>query len=155
LKIARGKLEEVLYSHSNKSLIKEELSPSVIDDLLNNLGETLSAISSRILILELNVARVSGKLRGETSEERASYFNQALLNDPTYVRSIREEYIVLTRLLATKTMYWIQNTSDLLVRFHQDKGILESEFSNGQKLGKIISIDTGSGVSDTHNKGKT
>lgn len=155
LKIARGKLEEVLYSHSNKSLIKKELSPSVIDDLLHNLGETLSAISSRILILELNVARVSGKLRGETSEERASYFNQALLNDPAYVRSIREEYIVLTRLLATKTMYWIQNTSDLLVRFHQDKGILESEFSNGQKLGKIISIDTGSNVSDTHNKGKT
>ncbi len=89
-------------------------------------------------------------------KKRASYFNQALLNDPTYVRSIREEYIVLTRLLATKTMYWIQNTSDLLVRFHQDKGILESEFSNGQKLGKnLIPIDTGSGVSDTHNKGKT
>lgn len=54
-------------------MIKEELSPSVIDDLLNNLGETLSAISSRILILELNVARVSGKLRGETSEERALF----------------------------------------------------------------------------------
>lgn len=155
LKVARGKLEEALNSHSNRSLIKEELCSSVINDLLNNLGETLSIISSRTLILELNVARVSGKLRGETSEERASYFSQVLLNDSAYVRSIREEYIVLTRLLATKTMYWIQNTSDLLVRVYQDKGTLESEFSNGQKLGKITSINTGSSVSDAHNKGKT
>ncbi|KAA6450008.1 type 2 lantipeptide synthetase LanM [Bacillus atrophaeus] len=155
LKLARGKLEEKLNGHPCRDSIIHILNQTTFEELLHNLGESLASLSSRTLILELNVARVSGKLQGETSEERAAFYSQIMLNDPIYTKSIREEYLVLSRLLATKTMYWIRNTFDILVRAYQDKQLLESEFNNGQPLGLITSIDTGSGVSDAHNKGKT
>ena len=157
LKIAKGQLEEKLrlYSRTTSQQIGESFNPSIIEELLNNLAHSLSSISSRTLILELNIARVSGQLKGQTSQERASYYHEVMLNDKLYQNSIREEYVVLTRMLATKTKYWIQNTYEILLRSYEDKPLLESNFNNGNVLGPIIKIDTGSELSDAHNEGKT
>src|SRR5699024_11219467 len=96
------------------------------------------SISSRTLILELNVARVSDQLKGKTSEERATYYNEVMLNDEVYLQSLREEYLVLSRLLAIKTQYWIQNTYDILWRFYKDKPLIESNFNDNIPLGEEI-----------------
>ncbi|GIO22993.1 type 2 lanthipeptide synthetase LanM family protein [Oceanobacillus sp. J11TS1] len=158
LQTAKGMLEEKLIDDKQMSFYNMEqnyFNSSVIEELLDDLAKSLASISSRTLILELNVARVSNQLKGKTSEERATYYNEVMLNDEEYLQSIREEYLVLSRLLAIKTKYWIQNTYDILCRFYKDKPLLETNFNEGKPLGTVVSIDTGSDVSDSHNEGKT
>ncbi|MGK9267678.1 type 2 lantipeptide synthetase LanM family protein [Bacillus inaquosorum] len=158
LKAAKAKLKEKLENNFRIGQYEELMKnfhPDVEIQLLTNLADALASISSRTIILELNVARVTGQLQGETSEDRASYYNEVMLNDLSYIKAIREEYVVLTRMLATKTRFWIDNVYEILSRYHQDKELLSEQFHNGQTLGPITGIDTGSNVSDSHKRGKT
>jgi type 2 lantibiotic biosynthesis protein LanM len=145
------KLNELNIIQESENLINKAAKES----LIRNLAESLAALSSRTIILELNVARVSGQLKGETPEERFKYYNDIHLNDEEYTATILKEYVVLARLLATKTLYWVDNVSDLFKRIISDKSLLEEEFNSGRELGQVNMIETGSSVSDSHNKGKT
>ncbi|WP_100330117.1 type 2 lanthipeptide synthetase LanM family protein [Bacillus xiapuensis] len=145
------KLNELNITEKIKCLIKKEAH----DSLIRNLAESLAALCSRTIILELNVARVSGHLKGETPEERFQYYNNNHLNNKEYTSTLLTEYVVLARLLATKTIYWINNVGDLYQRILSDNSLLEEEFNLGKPLGPVIKIETGSTISDSHNKGKT
>lgn len=123
--------------------------------LVQSLAQSLASLSSRTIVLELNVARVSGQLQGETSEARFLHYNRVQLNDISYRSSILNEYVVLARLLALKTLYWVHNTAELYERFIQDRNLLEKEFNQGQPLDLIQNVDTGSNISDSHKQGKT
>ncbi|WP_404802457.1 type 2 lanthipeptide synthetase LanM family protein [Bacillus swezeyi] len=155
LKAAKGKLKEKLEQAGRYEEIMKNFNPDVEIQLITNLADALASISSRTLILELNVARVTGQLQGDTSEDRAKYYNEVMLNDPSYLQAIREEYVVLTRMLAAKARFWTDNVYDILLRYHEDQRLLSDHFNNGQALGIITGIDTGSNVSDSHNRGKT
>lgn len=142
LKLAYGKLQKPL------SMLSEE----TVRAALINLTEILFEVSHRTLILELNVARVSGKLSGETSEARFRYFSETLLKDKHYLRQLYEEYPVLTRLLLTKTAYWVDHVSEVLQRVEADRALLSENFHDGRELGALKTIRLGMG--DAHNRGR-
>lgn len=125
------------------------------ENLLVELTNKLASICTRTLVLELNVARVSGILEGETSEKRQSYFNEVLLNDPDYFNQLLSEYVVLNRLMSTKVDYWINNSVMLLQRFVKDYSLLNQEFNFGKGIGTLTSLKIGANVSDSHRKGQT
>ena len=155
LQVAIANLNEKLSILGLKEDFKKHFHENVIEELLKGLANSLASISSRTIILELNIARVSGFLEGETSEDRFKFYNDVMLNDQEYMSSIRSEYMVLTRLLATKSYYWVTNTTDVIERIIKDMNILQKQFSKDEALGKVNYIDMGSSVSDSHKEGKT
>lgn len=144
-RLGLGKLRE-------RSSLFQELREETVRHALIQLTHLLFQISHRTLILELNVARVSGILKGDTSEERFRYFSESLLGDREYVRRLYEEYPVLIRLLLNKTLRWVDFFSEVLERTEADRPLLSKCFLDGEDPGSLLEIRMGLG--DSHNKGK-
>lgn len=146
LQLGYGKLQE--YIHKNEKVITD----SATDAILSALVEQLLRLSIRTLILELNVERVSGTLKGSTPEERYHFFNDILLKDKEFVQKIYDEYPLLVRLLLTTASRWACNVSEIINNYCNDK----------KKLGETFGIDEGAcieliklGTGDLHKKGKS
>lgn len=147
LKYAKGKLEEECEKNEVKVLFNSALEKDMIKILLSYLHRTCM----RALILELNVCREEGLLKGDSPNERMQFYSDTLLKSKTYVNNLLCEYPVLYRLMAVGINNWICNMKDLLIRFKDDKC----------KFGEIVKTDNGhisivglSGdMSDSHNGG--
>ncbi|MGN7485618.1 type 2 lanthipeptide synthetase LanM family protein [Priestia megaterium] len=154
LKTALGRLSlriDIIKKKYNMVLspIHEELEAILLYHLINQLVR----ICYRTLILELNVARVSGQLKGDTGEERYKYFEEVLLNDKEYLNSIYTEYPVLIRLMATKCEFWIQNIEELFDRLENDKQLISKTMYDNKPLGDVKNVEMG--LSDSHCEGRT
>ncbi len=87
--------------------------------LLSKLGDELATMLERTLVLELHVARLEGRLTGQTGGERfASYLHA--LSRPGAMMALFEEYPVLARVLGTHTEQAIAAGSELLRRLTAD-----------------------------------
>ncbi|MFY0523704.1 hypothetical protein ACN28I_11130 [Archangium gephyra] len=83
------------------------LSSEAEASLLEGLARRLQSLSTRTLILELNVARVMDELPGDTPQERFHHFSTVRFQEPRVLVAVLEEYPVLARLLATSTERWL------------------------------------------------
>ncbi|MDA1996979.1 MULTISPECIES: type 2 lanthipeptide synthetase LanM family protein [Bacillus cereus group] len=143
MKIAVGKLKQGLNT----------LFPSnIISNMLSHLEQELSKICFKTLILELNVARLSGHLIGESPTNRFEYYSDILLNDQKFLNGFYNEYSVLVRVVLTKIHYWIENIKEIIERFEQDKNLITQEFHHGKSVGSLININLSLG--DSHKQGK-
>lgn len=134
--------------------IKEELlHKNVLLKFIPQLIEQLYPICYKTIILELNVAKVSGVLKGETAKDRYEYFTQTLLKDKDYIQGLYNEYPVLIRLLITKCEYWSANFLMLLERLLKDLNLISQGIFNNTKIKIINEIKMGAG--DSHRKGNT
>jgi type 2 lantibiotic biosynthesis protein LanM len=106
----------------------------------------------RTLALELNVARVQGRLQGETPEERFGYFLQHLTR-PSGMLPLLEEYAVLARQLVETIERWTTCGLELLERLCADWDEIRQTFFAQQDLGSLIEIQAGKG--DTHRGGRS
>src|SRR5437868_8006663 len=75
----RSGLAELGVRHPSKSQL---VSPSIETPLLEALASRLNELASRVLILELNVARMMERLQGSTPQERFHHFSTVLLREP-------------------------------------------------------------------------
>lgn len=146
LQLGYGKLQD--YIHENKNSVTD----TAISAVLSSLAEQLLRLSIRTLVLELNVERVNGTLKGSTSEERYHYFNSILLKNKEYVQKIYDEYPFLVRLLLSTTYRWAHNVSEIINNYCNDKKKLNETFGieEGACI-ELIKIGTG----DLHKKGKS
>lgn len=106
----------------------------------------------RTIVLELNVARVQGRLQGETAEERFQYFLHLLAN-PDGMLPLLEEYAVLARQLVETLDRWIVFELELLARLCADWETICSTFTQGRDLGVLVEVQAGKG--DTHRHGRS
>ncbi|WP_163509956.1 type 2 lanthipeptide synthetase LanM family protein [Fodinicola acaciae] len=109
----------------------------------------LHAMAARTMVLELNVARVTGQLTADTSQGRFAEFVDSLADPPVAVRLLTE-YPVLARQLTLATDAWIRNSRLLLERLSADLPRLRAAFGD---LGKLSTVDIGLG--DRHRGGQT
>ncbi|SFJ59580.1 type 2 lanthipeptide synthetase LanM family protein [Thermoflavimicrobium dichotomicum] len=121
-------------------------------ELIKNLGESLIKICHRTLILQLNIARVTGMLEGDTPQERYTYFCNRLLTQPSYVQDLYNQYPVMLRLLCQQVIQWVENCADLYSRLLTDREAIANHFCNGEDLGTLTHLNTG--ISDAHKGGK-
>lgn len=112
-------------------------------------GELTAAIH-RTMVLELNVARVRGRLRGATERDRFSHY-LALLADPRERHRIWAEYPVLLRYCAEILGGWVDACADLADRLIRDFGALGA--LAGGPLGELREVRFGAG--DRHRGGRT
>lgn len=106
----------------------------------------------KVVILELNVARVRGTLVGDSPEARCAHFTSQLRSSPVRDQII-EEYPVLARSIVTTTDYWVESARELLRYLAEDFDALEDAFAAGGELGTLIALSGNAG--DVHRRGRS
>jgi type 2 lantibiotic biosynthesis protein LanM len=135
-----------------RARLPEPLRPEVESTLLENLARKLQTLATRVLILELNVARMLEQLPGGTPQERFHYFSTAWLQQPHVQSALLEEYPVLARLLATTVERWLDTSLEFLEHLATDRASLGVAFGGGKALGDLMEMQ--GGVSDSHRGGR-
>ena len=105
----------------------------------------------KVVILELNVARVRGTLLGDTPEVRCAHFASQLRAGSARDQII-EEYPVLARSLVTATDYWVESSAEILRYLAEDVNALREAFAGGGELGMLVGISGNAG--DVHRRGR-
>ncbi|AEM87102.1 type 2 lanthipeptide synthetase LanM family protein [Streptomyces violaceusniger] len=137
--------------HSQSSLWRFE--ERLRERLLAALANRLLKISARTLILELNVARVDGKLRGDSPEHRYSFYAQGLLADDGYLAGLFAEYPVLGRSMVECARRWVVHVSEVLSRLVTDATELRAQGLIGPDARSLVDIDLDLG--DNHEQGRS
>lgn len=141
-----------LYKHLNETDIVQDKDVFFKEIILNTIN-ALFTLSYKVLVLETNVARMDGKLKGETSVEKAQYFSTVLLKDNNYIKNLYKEYSELTRLMKLKVKNICNFSKEIIDNTKKEYNQLMVHFSNGNELGKLVTMVMGEG--DSHNNGKS
>ncbi|MEK3674572.1 MULTISPECIES: type 2 lanthipeptide synthetase LanM family protein [Paenibacillus] len=111
----------------------------------------IDKLSTKMLIAELNIARLEGRLEGNTGEDRYIYFVEQYFGDPRNFAEIFEVYPVLGRILCERIVQLIDIHKLLVNRFIQDYAIIEAIF--GFHTPCLIGVEGDLG--DSHKKGSS
>ncbi|MGC5363625.1 type 2 lanthipeptide synthetase LanM family protein [Streptomyces sp. DT24] len=126
--------------------------PAVRADFVRHLSRRLARIAARTLVLELNVARVSGRLGGATPAERFRDFLR-LTGRRDGLTALLTEYAVLARLLARTSLDAAAALAEMLDRLAADRALLAAGPLVGRVPGRLVSVDPAAG--DSHHGGRT
>jgi type 2 lantibiotic biosynthesis protein LanM len=126
--------------------------PSTVETLLfANLPGQLLRMVSRILVLEVNVARLQGVLLGDTAEERFQSFLQRIRQREVVI-SLLQEYPVLARQLVISINRWVKFSLEFLQHLCSDWFDICTTFSPDTNPGVLVKIE--GGIGDTHRGGR-
>jgi type 2 lantibiotic biosynthesis protein LanM len=105
----------------------------------------------RVLVVELNVARLRGEL---TAGDAGGRFEQfvARLQDPGIASDLYREYPVLARQLVECAAAWSANTLELLRRLCDDWPLICAAFPGCDPADTLVDLDAGAG--DRHRGGR-
>jgi type 2 lantibiotic biosynthesis protein LanM len=124
---------------------------AVRDCFTDWLGRALVQLARRTLVLELNVLRERGQLRGDTAELRfCDFVRQASARSA--LRALVTEYPVLARLLAQCCDQAVNAWNELLGRFADDRAEVVEKLLAGVDPGRLVQVDTSAG--DRHQGGR-
>lgn len=124
---------------------KEELLVEIVFQVLEKLYE----VSHKILIFELNLARVNGQLKEGNEHEQFLYFQNVLLASPEYVETICSEYEPLVELLDLRARNLCTYFQEILRHTEENIKHLNQLFkTDSTTLGALIHIEVSKG--DTH-----
>ncbi|MFY0565278.1 type 2 lanthipeptide synthetase LanM family protein [Archangium lansingense] len=111
----RAHIQEVARAHSHLLFAPETLETLLFAGLPVRLLDRIN----RTLVLEMNVARLRGQLKGETGAERFRSFVE-LLREPKFALGLLEEYPVLARLCVEAVERWVETSVELATRLAAD-----------------------------------
>jgi type 2 lantibiotic biosynthesis protein LanM len=117
---------------------------SILPLLLTSIIEQLITYFIKTAVLELNVARVEGRLHGNTPEERFQDFIRQVVQQKG-IPPLLEEYAVLTRQLVECIESWVTREQELLTRLCIDWEEICHTFSPAQNPGQLVEIYEGAG----------
>ncbi|WP_162641790.1 type 2 lanthipeptide synthetase LanM family protein [Streptosporangium sp. 'caverna'] len=121
--------------------------------LATQLGQQLTTLAGRTLVLELNVLRVTDRLRGETARERFWSFVEHFSTRDALV-GLMSEYVVLARLLAQACDQAVEAYHELLVRLAEDRAEIVTSVLGGEDPGRLVEVHMGGGIGDLHQGGR-
>ncbi len=125
---------------------------TIIALLFANIPPIIFPILSKTIVLEMHVARMQGRLQGETPEERFQTFLKEL-SQPEKMLFLLEEYAVLARVLVETLDRWVDCEQELLERLCADWEEIQGVFLPGGDPGVLVEIKQGAG--DTHRGGRS
>jgi type 2 lantibiotic biosynthesis protein LanM len=120
--------------------------------LLTGLPDQLLWTVTRVCVLELNIARMEGRVAGETPEERFDAFIEGL-RDPSTAAEILERYPVLARQLVVRIRHWSDTAVELLRRLTEDWEEIRAALAPGEDPGPLVEVHAGAG--DRHRGNRT
>ena len=116
------------------------------------LADQFLQMISRVLILELYVARLEGRLEGETPEDRFDSFVAGLKSEAGAL-NLYAQYPVLARSLVNRQRQWLDCGVELARRLLEDLPALAQTFGENRPLGDLATLTPGLG--DRHHDGRT
>jgi type 2 lantibiotic biosynthesis protein LanM len=122
----------------------------IVDNLASRLPQQILTMAARVMVLELNVARLEGKLAGNTPEERFASFVDRL-SDQSFVASLVSEYPVLVEQVVNRLERWAEFSLEFLRHLCEDWASLRLFFDADP--GQVTAINAGEG--DTHRGGRS
>ena len=120
--------------------------------LFTDLPGQLFAMLGRTLVLELNVARLEGLLRGDTPEDRFRSFSQRV-RQPEIFLAILREYPALARQLMIRLSQWVAFALEFLGHLCADWDLIRGTFSPDRDPGILVHLQTD--ASDRHRRGRS
>ncbi len=122
------------------------------DALLAYLAGRLLALANRVFTLELNIARLEGRLTGETPDERfQSFLTQT--GQRERLLALLEEYAPLARLLMVTLANWLSSNLECLRRLCADWSEISQVMQPGDTIGLLSEVQGGAG--DSHRQGRS
>ncbi|WP_160146247.1 type 2 lanthipeptide synthetase LanM family protein [Dictyobacter aurantiacus] len=123
---------------------------TIIPLLLAQIPDRVLPKMVKTMVLELHIARLQGRLRGETAEKRFQDFVEQLIQ-PQNMLQLLEEYAVLARLLVESIDMWVDYNLEILTRLCDDWPEILATFRPQHEPGTLIEINASQG--DTHRRG--
>ncbi|MCX0386937.1 type 2 lantipeptide synthetase LanM family protein [Clostridium perfringens] len=149
--IIKKYIDNYIYSIDNCKVISN--SYSFLFQTLSSLITQLNSISYQTIIAETFYAKNDNLLKGQTSEERGTYFSNVLLKDNSFRKNLFSNYPELARILDLKTNYVLNFISKILKDTEKELSNIEAKLFPNISLGTIDEIYLNQG--DTHNHGQT
>ncbi|MFL5357707.1 type 2 lanthipeptide synthetase LanM family protein [Archangium sp.] len=143
----RAHLQEVARSHSGLLFDVQTLETLLFAGLPTRLFERIN----RTLVLEMNIARLRGQLKGETGPERFTHFVE-MLRDPRYALPLFQEYAVLARLCVEAVERWVETSAEFATRLAADGPALR-ETLLPPDAGLLVELSGHAG--DQHHSGRS
>ncbi|PRR79655.1 type 2 lanthipeptide synthetase LanM [Clostridium vincentii] len=113
----------------------------------------LLEFSQRILVLEINIARLNGSLKGSTKEERFNYYTDTILNDSDYLKSVYKEYSYMYKILVNRCKWDFEFILEVLTHTKEHMSEIKSYILNSNEDIKVKTIV--SSLGDSHKRGRT
>ncbi|MGH8625115.1 MAG: type 2 lanthipeptide synthetase LanM family protein, partial [Gammaproteobacteria bacterium] len=127
--------------------------PNAVEPMLHaHLAGRLTQLVSLPAVLEMHIARLEGRLNGDTPEERFRDFARSL-GEPAVARRLFAEYPVLARLVVQAVDQWVATSLEFLEQLSRDSADLRATFHGGEGLGQLSELETGAG--DAHRGGRS
>jgi type 2 lantibiotic biosynthesis protein LanM len=143
-----AKIETIKQNHSDAPFDPV----SAVDIMSGNLTGRLLSLITKTMVLELNIARLEGRLQGATARERFVHFTEQLSRRETALKLL-SEYPVLARQLVRCVENWIDFSAEFLAHLAADWEEIAKLFSADSKSGRLIEAAAGAG--DTHRRGRS
>ncbi len=124
---------------------------NIEESLAANLAEPLLQMTARVMVLELNIARLEGALEGNSPQERFTSFHERL-GDPEAADRLLAEYPVLRAQAVNHLDRWAAFSLEFLRHFLEDWGALRKTFFEADP-GALTNIQCGAG--DSHRGGRS
>lgn len=143
------------YAHSEYPILFSKfLEPETV--ISNNVYQQIKNIPLRVLILEMNQCKRNGLLVGSNSEEEYTCFNQVMLGNSTYIKTITKAYPEMFRLLLLAITQSVQIMSEIVEQFCSEWIYIRKKIfslDDCRYVPLIQSLELG--LSDKHHEGKT
>ncbi|MBR7826938.1 type 2 lantipeptide synthetase LanM family protein [Actinospica sp. MGRD01-02] len=125
---------------------------AILDEFAQRLAAVLGRLAARTLVLELNVARVTGRLAGDSPTDRfRAFVGHAASHDG--LASLLGEYAVLGRILAQAGLHAAEALAEVLHRLSADRPSLVATLFSGRDPGPLVEVRTS--VGDGHRRGRS
>lgn len=134
---------------SNKKGI---ISERIIDDYLQYLMNQLQKVCLRTLIMEMQVCKMDGKLKGKNEKEEYIYFCENYIDEKGFVKYLFFKYPVLKECVRDCIRFVREYYKNIVEYFEQDKDEINKKIFSKRPANKIIKVVNGLG--DTHQRGK-
>jgi len=126
------------------------LQTSAYNSILQIIAKSITEVSLKTLIFELNKSRLNKELKGDTPEERYNHFVFIKFGDKNKILNFLSEYPSLARILSELVKNVTKNFILMLEKLIIDKKEIESVFNF--KIEQVLEIQS---MGDFHKKGQT
>ena len=123
-----------------------------VNALFSNLPPQLLGIIQKTMVLELNAARLEGRLEGATPAERFAHFTERLRRTDV-AAGLLAEYPVLARRIVRCIDHWLHFSVEFLEHLAEDWEQIAALFDPGSQCGVLVEALAGAG--DTHRQGRS
>jgi type 2 lantibiotic biosynthesis protein LanM len=129
------------------------ITPNVEAQLKNYLVKLFSLYCAPTLAETLHIARMEGKLLGETPSDRYLYYIQHILPKPSFLKELFAEYPLFGKTIAVQILLFVEQFHEFLERLSQlEKGRVSdltlglSDLHNGNRLVYKMEFEDGTSL---------